>query len=245
MDRQVTRADLERLLSDQDAEPVALPFSLLGEITDDFSRGRIIGRGGFAVVYKGILANGVVAVKQLSNAYMNPNGFQREVESMIKAKHKNVVRFLGYCSDTQQKADNYNGNFVMVDVQQRLLCSEYVPNGSLRDYIKDASCGLEWRQRLQIIREICEGLKYLHQKKIIHCDLKPENILLNHNMVPQIADFGVARCFAENQSRVIATTIVGTLGYMPPEYLNKEISHQFDLYSLGVIMMEMVTGKRD
>jgi serine/threonine protein kinase len=66
---------------------------------------------------------------------MNPKGFQREVESMIKAKHKNVVRFLGYCGDTQQRADNYNGNFVMADVEQRLLCFEYLPRGTLRDHI--------------------------------------------------------------------------------------------------------------
>jgi len=222
MDRQVTRADLERLLSDQDAEPVALPLSLLGEITDDFSDERIIGEGGFAVVYKGMLGNGSVAVKKLSKAYLHEGEFTREVNCLMKVKHKNVVRFLGYCGDRQQKAHNFDGKFVMADVHQRLLCFDYLPKGSLRGYIQDASYRSEWRKRMQIIYGICEGLRHLHQKSIIHCDLKPENILLNHDMVPQITDFGASRCLVEDQSRVIATTIGGrgTIGYMPPEFFD-------------------------
>ncbi|KAM3293807.1 hypothetical protein ACQJBY_036999 [Aegilops geniculata] len=118
-----TRSDLECMLRDEKAEPRALPLSLLEDITNRFSEEQEIGRGGYAVVYKGMLDNGVaVAVKKLFKPYIYEKEFDREVECLILAKHKNVVRFVGYCDDSQRRAERYNGKFVMADVQQRLLC---------------------------------------------------------------------------------------------------------------------------
>jgi len=234
------------MLSDITAEPKALPLSLLEEITDGFSDKREIGRGGFAVVYKGKLEEGmVVAVKKLSNTFMYEKEFHREVECLIKAKHENIVRFLGYCSDTQGQAGSYGGKFVMANVQQRLLCFEYLPGGTLDGYITGASCGLDWRSRYKIINGICQGLHYLHRNQIVHLDLKPPNILLDGNMIPKITDFGLSRQFDEKQSRAITTKIGGTMGYLAPEsFGSREITYRYDIYSLGVIITEILTGKK-
>jgi len=233
------------MILDKDAQPKALPFSLLAEITNGFSDELEIGRGGFAVVYKAMLKSGDAAVKRLSsNAYMYENEFHREIECLMKVKHKNIVRFFGYCADTQGNVGSYNGKFVMADLQQRLLCFEYLPKGSLHDYIEDASGGLDWSERYKIIKGICEGLCYLHQKNILHLDLKPANILLDENMLPKITNFGLSRCFDEEQTRAITAKIIGTMGYLAPEHTSHEITHKFDLYSLGVIITEILTGKK-
>uniref|UniRef100_A0ACD5Y3R8 Uncharacterized protein n=1 Tax=Avena sativa TaxID=4498 RepID=A0ACD5Y3R8_AVESA len=240
--------DLECMLCDETAEPKALPLSLLYEITDGFSDEQKIGSGGFVVVYKGMLENRTVAVKRMSNPYMYEKEFQREVECLMIAKHKNVVRFLGYCADTQGTMARHERNFIMADVQHRLLCFEYLPKGSLHDYITDASCGLRWRDRFQIITGICQGLHYLHQKNIVHFDLKPGNILLDDNMVPKISDFGVSRFFDKMESRVI-TKISGTYGYLAPKSFNHsgvtdKHSYRLDIYSLGVVITEILTGEK-
>ncbi|OEL29506.1 Cysteine-rich receptor-like protein kinase 15 [Dichanthelium oligosanthes] len=204
---------LEDMLQDENVNPRDLPVTLLKAITKDFSDDLQIGNGGFAVVYKGLLGNGgTVAVKKLTNAIdIDDDKFQRELGCLMSVRHKNIVRFLGYCADTQGKMCDFGGKFVMADVRQRLLCFEYLPKGSLEHYISDASVGLEWRKRYQIIKGICEGLHYLHGKRIVHLDLKPANILLDDDMVPKIADFGLSRCFDENQSRTITTKLMGSM----------------------------------
>uniref|UniRef100_A0A453TDN7 Protein kinase domain-containing protein n=1 Tax=Aegilops tauschii subsp. strangulata TaxID=200361 RepID=A0A453TDN7_AEGTS len=141
------------------------------------------------------------------NTYMREKEFHREVECLIKAKHRNVVRFLGYCVDTQGNMASYNGKMVMADVHQRFLCFGYLPNGSLDVHITG-------------------------------------NILLDEDMMPKITDFGLSRCFDDDQTRVITRDIGGTLGYLAPEFTNYEITHKFGLYGLGVIIMEMLTGKK-
>ncbi|TVU51422.1 hypothetical protein EJB05_02853, partial [Eragrostis curvula] len=110
----------------------------------------------------------------------------------------------------------------------------------------DVSCGLEWMVRYQIIMGICSGLHYLHTKRdIAHMDLKPENILLDDNMVPKIADFGTSRFFDENESRIITKNCVGSWGYMAPEYVNRGmISKKADIFSFGVIVLELLTGSK-
>uniref|UniRef100_A0ACD5VB01 Uncharacterized protein n=1 Tax=Avena sativa TaxID=4498 RepID=A0ACD5VB01_AVESA len=137
MDRAaMTKRDvLEHMLLDESIEPTDLPLSLLEDITNNFSENWEIGRGGFAVVYKGVLVNGIVAIKKMSHTHMHEKKFHQEIECLMKLKHGNVVRFLGYCADTQGKMESYNGKLVMADVQQRLLCFEYLPKGSLHDHL--------------------------------------------------------------------------------------------------------------
>ncbi|KQJ88879.1 hypothetical protein BRADI_4g21870v3 [Brachypodium distachyon] len=139
----VTRSELEGMLRDETAGPKATPLSLLAEITYGFSHKQKIGQGGSAVVYQGILQKGNVAVKSLSNPYVHEKEFKREVECLMIAKHKNVVRFLGYCADTQGRAEKYEGEFVIADVQQKLLCFEYLPKGSLDKYITGRIIGMQ------------------------------------------------------------------------------------------------------
>ncbi|KAI4977304.1 hypothetical protein ZWY2020_057216 [Hordeum vulgare] len=242
----ITQTDLEYMLHDEDAEPMAMPFPLLEKITDYFSDESIIGRGGYAVVHKAVLDNGTVAVKRLSNTHMNEELFLREVECLMKAKHRNIVRFLGYCSDTQGNIFDYDGKKIMADVRQRLLCYEYLRKGSLDNYIKDSLGELKWRKRYHIIKGICDGLNYLHENYILHLDLKPGNILLDDDMMPKITDFGLSRCLEKGQTRVITKHVAGTIGYLAPECYRSEITitHKVDLYSLGVIIMELLTGKK-
>uniref|UniRef100_A0A453DLG6 Protein kinase domain-containing protein n=2 Tax=Aegilops tauschii subsp. strangulata TaxID=200361 RepID=A0A453DLG6_AEGTS len=137
MDHKATAARnvLAQILADETAEPKALPLSLLEGITKNFSDELEIGRGGFAVVYKGELDDKEVAVKRLSKAYMHETEFDREIECLMRAKHKNVVRFLGYCDDRQRNMERYDEKLIMADVNQRLFCFEYIPKGSLDKYI--------------------------------------------------------------------------------------------------------------
>ncbi|KAM3371757.1 hypothetical protein ACQJBY_018921 [Aegilops geniculata] len=237
---------LEQMLLDENAGPTPLPLSLLEGITNNFSSVHEIGRGGFAVVYKGMVGNEkVVAVKKLTRTHDLPESkFHKEVECLVKARHKNIVRFLGYCVETQGEVADCDGKFVISDIRNWLLCFEYLPNGSLDKYITDASGGLEWTERFRIIKGICEGLHYLHMNRILHLDLKPANILLDDHMVPKIADFGLSRCLDENSAHATTTIhMFGTPGYMAPEILyGGKITFASDIYSLGSIIMEILTG---
>ncbi|CAM0942723.1 unnamed protein product [Alopecurus aequalis] len=230
------------MLVDETAKPMPLPLSLLEHITGGFSNDQEIGWGGCAVVYKGILSNGTVAVKKLFDSLMDEKIFHREIQCLMKLKHKNAVRFLGYCADTQGNMEMYDGEYVMADVYQRLLVFEYIPKGGLYKYI--AETRREWAICYKIIKEICEGIQYLHDNRIVHLDLKPANILLDDNMSPKICDFGLSRCFKENQSQVITESRAGTLGYKAPEREEGVLTPSADLYSLGVVIMEILTGQR-
>ena len=237
------RSDLEQMLLDETTEPKVLPLSLLEDITSDFSHDQEIGSGGFAVVYKGILGDRAVAVKRMSDACMDEMKFHRVVKCLMQVKHKNVVRFLGYCADRQGNMARYNGKLVMADVHQRLLCFKYIPQGSLDKYIFDTY--RDWGTCYEIIKGICEGIQYLHENQIIHLDLKPSNIMLDQNMVPKITDFGLSGCFDENRSRHYTKTILGTMGYLAPELREGGvISSSADLYSLGVVIIEILTGQK-
>ncbi|CAM0952978.1 unnamed protein product [Alopecurus aequalis] len=237
------RSDLEQMLVDETVEPKALTLSLLEDITGGFSDEQQIGIGGFAVVYKGILGDRAVAVKRLSNDFMDELEFHREVECLMRVKHKNVVRFLGYCANRQGSMESYNGRLVMADVHIRLLCFEYIPKGTLDNYIVDAY--REWGTCYTIIKGICQGLQYLHENNIVHLDLKPPNILLDDNMTAKITDFGLSRYFHKDQSRHITKNISGTIGYLAPELRDcGEITRGADLYSLGMIIIEILTGQK-
>uniref|UniRef100_A0ACD5YHN0 Uncharacterized protein n=1 Tax=Avena sativa TaxID=4498 RepID=A0ACD5YHN0_AVESA len=238
---------LKRMLLDASAKPTDLPFSLLKHITDGFSDNMKIGRGGFATVYKGKLGSGTVAVKKLFETFdIDEKRFKEEVKCLIKAKHKNIVRFLGYCSETRATLISFQGSSIFADERQRLLCFEYLPRGSLDKHITGPSCVLEWGKYYEIIKGICKGLHYLHvNQRIAHLDLKCTNILLDDSMVPKIADFGLSRRFGEKESRIFTSQLFGTLGYIAPEFReDKQITFKLDIYSLGVIIIEIMTGNK-
>ncbi|XP_047063611.1 serine/threonine-protein kinase SIK1-like [Lolium rigidum] len=198
------------------------------------------------LVKQGVLSNGsVIAVKRIRNIHtIDEKLFYREVNSLLKVDHPNIARFLGFCSNTEKKPVLFDGKHVLAEIRERLLCFEYLNNGSLDTYIDgiallphaDELRGLEWNARYKIIKGICLGLQYLHEEKhIIHMDLKPSNILLDDDMLPRITDFGLSRPEENSQ----------TLRYCAPECREgKRMSVKSDIYSLGVIILELVTGRR-
>jgi serine/threonine protein kinase len=203
---------LERIV-DGSAEPTNLPFALLKNITKNFSEDRIIGQGGFAIVYKGVLPNGNVAVKRIrSNHSVDDKLFHCEVDTMLTIRHQNIVRFLGFCASTDHTAIKREGlrQHIYAEIRERLLCFEYISNGNLQKYITDELRGLEWNTRYQIIRGICEGLHHLHKEKLIyHMDLKPANILVDNHMVPKITDFGLS--ILDEKSQTMSKDRFGSL----------------------------------
>ncbi|KAM3215242.1 hypothetical protein ACQJBY_067304 [Aegilops geniculata] len=239
-------AVLERILDGRE-NPTNLSLSLLKDITENFSEDREIGHGGFATVYKGVLPNGNVAVKRIKSSHsIKETLFYREVDSLLNIEHENVVRFLGFCASTDQIALRIEGlkERIYAEVRERILCFEYISNGSLRKYITDELRGLEWNTRYKIIRGICEGLYHLHkEKQIFHMDMKPDNILLDNDMVPKITDFGLSRL--DEMTQTMSKDRLGSQGYCAPEYWSQgKMSFKSDMYGLGVIIIELVTGQK-
>lgn len=216
-----------------------LPFMDLATLkaaTDDFSSSNKLGQGGFGTVYKGLLSDGKeVAVKRLSRkSWQGLEEFKNEVILIAKLQHRNLVRLLG-CS---------------IEGDEKLLVYEFMPNKSLDMYIFDLDkrAQLDWCTYVSIIDGIARGLVYLHEDsrlRIIHRDLKPSNVLLDHEMVAKISDFGMARIFCENQSSANTRRVVGTYGYLAPEYaMGGLFSVKSDVFSFGVILLEIISGKR-
>ncbi|KAL6638418.1 hypothetical protein ACP70R_023913 [Stipagrostis hirtigluma subsp. patula] len=239
---------------DQSLEPRSLPLEDLTKITNNFSEERLLGTGGFGMVYKGVLQNGdVIAMKKLTLTMsgIQDRQFENEVRLLMGLEHLNIVQLVGYCSATEKVPLLHDGKYIVAEKPERLLCLEYLPKGSLREHLSDESSGLDWDIRYKIIEGICNGLHYLHEAwkantPIIHMDLKPPNKLLDDNMVPKIADFGLSRLFGEEQTRACTKSRDGTLGYMAPEYLNRGvITKKLDIFSLGVIIIEITTGRKD
>jgi len=245
---------VESLLQGGSSEPHNVPLEYLRNITNNFSNELLLGEGAFGTVYKGVLQNGeTIAVKKLKLSIpgVHDRQFENEASHLMRLKHPNVVLLVGWCSETQYIPMEYNGTYVCAEKPERLLCLEYMPKGNLRGFLSDESSGLGWDTRYKIIQGICYGLRYLHEEwqlnvPIVHMDLKPANILLDNNMVPKIADFGLSRLFSEEKTWTCTISRDGTLGYMSPEYINKGIvSTKSDIFSLGVIIIEIVTGRRD
>ncbi|KAL5775385.1 hypothetical protein ACOSP7_012942 [Xanthoceras sorbifolium] len=213
------------------------PLDLTLEATQNFSYENKLGEGGFGPVYKGILADGKeIAVKRLSGTSgQGLREFKNEVSLIAKLQHNNLVRLLGCCLE---------GN-------ELLLVYEYMPNKSLDVLLFDStrSVELDWKTRLSIISGIARGLLYLHEDsrlKIIHRDLKASNVLLDHNMNPKISDFGMARIFGGNQSEANTNRVVGTYGYMAPEYAMEGLfSVKSDVFSFGVLLLEIISGRKN
>ncbi|XP_031130584.1 cysteine-rich receptor-like protein kinase 10 [Ipomoea triloba] len=218
-------------------ESLQYDFATVKAITNDFSHENKIGEGGYGPVYKGMLPNSQeVAVKRLSkDSGQGAQEFKNEVEVVAKLQHRNLVRLLGFCSEGEEK----------------ILIYQFVPNKSLDYFLfdHDKQYLLEWSRRYKVIRGIARGLLYLHEDsclRIIHRDLKTSNILLDANMDPKIADFGMARIFGVDQTQEKTNRIVGTYGYMSPEYaMHGKFSIKSDIFSFGVILLEIITGKKN
>ncbi|KAL8103318.1 hypothetical protein AgCh_027763 [Apium graveolens] len=219
------KGELTNRSEKEDLELPLYDFITISEATNEFSENNKLGEGGFGPVYMGILEDGKeIAVKRLSKtSKQGLDEFKNEVLCIAKLQHRNLVRLLG-CS---------------IEDREMLLIYEYMPNKSLDYHIfnKEISRSLDWPMRYNIIYGIAKGLVYLHQDsrvRIIHRDLKAGNILLDHEMNPKISDFGTAKSFRGSESEANTTRVVGTFGYMSPEYaLDGIFSFKSDVYSFG------------
>ncbi|KAM0042686.1 putative protein kinase RLK-Pelle-DLSV family [Helianthus debilis subsp. tardiflorus] len=231
---------LERDQNSSKKESIELPvFSLsaISRATNKFSTDNKLGEGGFGPVYKGVLEEGQeIAVKRLSkSSKQGIDEFKNEVLCIAKLQHRNLVKLLGYC----------------IQGEETMLVYEYMPNKSLDWFIFGdlRKSLLNWPQRFNIIHGIARGLLYLHQDsrlRVVHRDLKAGNILLDRDMNPKISDFGLARMFDGHESEANTKKVVGTLGYISPEYAaNGLFSVKSDIFSYGVLVLEIVSGKKN
>ncbi|XP_010667681.1 G-type lectin S-receptor-like serine/threonine-protein kinase SD1-13 [Beta vulgaris subsp. vulgaris] len=212
-------------------------FEELAAATNNFDDRYKLGQGGFGPVFKGELEDRQeIAVKRLSRASgQGQQEFMNEVDVISKVQHRNLVKLLGCC----------------VDGEEKMLVYEYMPNKSLDAFIFDPQDRelLGWKKRLNIIEGICRGLLYLHRDsrlKIIHRDLKASNILLDEDLNPKISDFGLARIFGGKEDQGNTKRVVGTYGYMSPEYaMEGRFSEKSDVYSFGVLLLEIISGKKN
>ncbi|XP_060971097.1 cysteine-rich receptor-like protein kinase 44 isoform X1 [Cannabis sativa] len=221
----------------ESAESLLYDFETINVATDQFSEDNKLGQGGFGAVYQGRLANGQdIAVKRLCRGSGQGDlEFKNEVMLVAKLQHRNLVRLLGFSLESSE----------------RLLVYEFVQNASLDHFIFDPRnrVTLDWDRRYKIIGGVARGLLYLHEDsrlRIIHRDLKASNILLDEEMNPKIADFGMARLFVVDQTQGNTSRIVGTYGYMAPEYaMHGHFSVKSDVFSFGVLILEIVSGQKN
>ncbi|XP_015886431.4 G-type lectin S-receptor-like serine/threonine-protein kinase At1g61370 isoform X2 [Ziziphus jujuba] len=205
--------------------------------TNNFSISNKLGQGGFGTVYKGKLKDGKkIAVKRLSsNSGQGIEEFKNEIILISKLQHRSLVKLMGCCIYDEEK----------------LLIYEFMPNKSLDFFLFDPRrrSELSWATRFKIIHDVAKGILYLHRDsclRVIHRDLKASNILLDAKMNAKISDFGLARIFAETIDLANTQRVVGTLGYMSPEYAMGGIfSEKSDVYSFGVLLLEIVSGKKN
>ncbi|KFK30519.1 brassinosteroid receptor [Arabis alpina] len=214
-----------------------LTFADLLEATNGFHNDSMIGSGGFGDVYKAILKDGsAVAIKKLIHVSgQGDREFTAEMETIGKIKHRNLVPLLGYCKVGEE----------------RLLVYEFMKYGSLEDVLHDpkkAGVKLNWSMRRKIAIGSARGLAFLHHNcipHIIHRDMKSSNVLLDENLEARVSDFGMARLMSAMDTHLSVSTLAGTPGYVPPEYYQSfRCSTKGDVYSYGVVLLELLTGKR-
>ncbi|VVB11129.1 unnamed protein product [Arabis nemorensis] len=216
-------------------------YSEVSTITNNFNK--VIGKGGFGIVYLGCLEDGAeIAVKMIKDSSLKKSKgsssrvskeFQVEAELLLTVHHQNLASFVGYCDDGRRMA----------------LIYEYMASGNLQDYLSSENAeDLSWEKRLRIAIDSAQGLEYLHhgcRPPIVHRDVKTANILLNDNLEAKIADFGVSKVFPEDDLSHIETVVMGTPGYIDPEYYRTfMLNEKSDVYSFGVVLLEIFTGQR-
>ncbi|KOM49884.1 hypothetical protein LR48_Vigan08g071100 [Vigna angularis] len=214
-----------------------IPLITILQSTDNFSEASKLGEGGFGSVYKGILPDGrQIAVKRLSEfSGQGSEEFNNEVMFIAKLQHRNLVRLYACCLEENEK----------------ILVYEYMPNSSLYFHLFDDEKRkqLDWKLRLSIINGIARGLLYLHEDsrlRVIHRDLKASNVLLDHDMNPKISDFGLAKAFEIGQNQANTKRVMGTFGYMAPEYAMQGLfSVKSDVFSFGVLVLETICGRKN
>ncbi|KAJ6845038.1 receptor protein kinase TMK1-like [Iris pallida] len=223
-----------------EAGNMVISIQVLRNVTNNFSEDNVLGRGGFGTVYKGELHDGTkIAVKRMESGVMGLKGlteFKSEIAVLTKVRHRNLVSLLGYCLD---------GN-------ERLLVYEYMPQGALSrhifDWEEEGLKPLDWKKRLSIALDVARGVEYLHSlahQSFIHRDLKPSNILLGDDMKAKVADFGLVRLAPDGKCCSVETRLAGTFGYLAPEYaVTGRVTTKADVYSFGVILMELITGRK-
>ncbi|XP_031100566.1 G-type lectin S-receptor-like serine/threonine-protein kinase SD2-5 isoform X2 [Ipomoea triloba] len=215
--------------------PTRFSYQDLSAMTQNFSRK--LGEGGFGSVFEGALHQGTkIAVKFLKEVDQIKSSFLAEVATLGSMDHANLVKLIGFCAAKSQ----------------RLLVYEHMANGSLDKWIfngkqQQQEHGLTWQTKKKIMSDVAKGLAYLHEDcnhKIIHLDIKPQNILLDQNFNAKVADFGLSKLVAKDQSKVV-TTLRGTPGYIAPECTSLIITEKVDVYSFGIVMLEIVCGRKN
>ncbi|XP_010478863.1 PREDICTED: G-type lectin S-receptor-like serine/threonine-protein kinase At1g34300 [Camelina sativa] len=222
------------LLEYASGAPVQFTYKELQRCTKSFKEK--LGAGGFGTVYKGVLTNRtVVAVKQLEGIEQGEKQFRMEVATISSTHHLNLVRLIGFCSQGRH----------------RLLVYEFMRNGSLDNFLfaTDSAKFLTWEYRFNIALGTAKGITYLHEECrdcIVHCDIKPENILVDDNYAAKVSDFGLAKLLNPKDNRYNMSSVRGTRGYLAPEWLaNLPITSKSDVYSYGMVLLEIVSGKRN
>ncbi|KAJ4766804.1 Proline-rich receptor-like protein kinase PERK4 [Rhynchospora pubera] len=216
------------------ASKSSFSFEELSAATNGFSQGNLVGQGGFGYVYVGVLPNGKqVAIKQLkAGSGQGEREFQAEVDIISRVHHRHLVSLVGYC----------------IAGAQRMLVYEFVPNKTLEYHLHGKNVPtMDWPTRLKIALGSARGLAYLHEDcypRIIHRDIKSANILLEMNFEAKVADFGLAK-FTEDTNTHVSTRIMGTFGYLAPEYASSgKLTEKSDVFSFGVMLLELITGRK-